>query len=483
MEIIVTHISSDFDSFAGMIAAKKVHPKAQIILPTAINENVRKFITLYEDELPPLKESKRINFSKVSRIIVVDTKIASRLGAARDALENENVEVLTYDHHPRSDEDIKPTHDYFMEVGATTTILVNVIKKNKIDISPLEATLFALGIYEDTGSLTFPSTSYKDLEAASYLLKKGASLFVVSKFLNLSLTEDQHKLLEKLIMNSRKIKINEKEILLSQVQVGSYIEGLSVLARKLSQIEDIDVVVCWAKMKDKTYIVSRSDDKEVDVSKILDIVNGGGHPQAASAVVKDLSFKEIEHKIISSLRKNIKKPILAKDIMSYPVRVVNEDENITEVSKILKKYGHSGIPIVDRNNKLVGIITRKDVDKAINHGLSHAPVKGFKSHDVIAASPDTTVDEVQRMMIENSIGRIPIMHKGEIVGIITRKDILRFLHGRDYTKISKKELDYFTVDIKKRISHLFPPKIQDVLENVPIVSRKLKYNPKSVCSD
>ncbi|GAG98582.1 unnamed protein product, partial [marine sediment metagenome] len=159
MEIIVTHISSDFDSFAGMVAAKKIYPQAKIILPTAINQNVRKFIALYEDELPPLINIRGIDFSRVKRIIIIDTKFASRLGPAEEALNNRNIEVIIYDHHHNSSDDIKPAYDYSKEVGAATTILVNIIKRKKIDISPLESTLFTLGIYEDTGSFTYPSTS------------------------------------------------------------------------------------------------------------------------------------------------------------------------------------------------------------------------------------------------------------------------------------------------------------------------------------
>ncbi|MFA5014874.1 MAG: CBS domain-containing protein [Actinomycetota bacterium] len=460
MEIIVTHLSSDFDSFAGMIAARKIYPQAQIVLPTAINQNVRKFITLYEDELPPLTDPKGIDFSMVTRVIIIDTRYASRLGPARKALDNENVEIIIYDHHQRSRQDLKSTHDYYREVGATTTVLVDIIKNKKISISPLEATLFTLGIYEDTGSFTYPGTTSEDLEAASFLMKKESNLFVVLKFLNLSLSEDQHRLLEKLIMNYKKIKVNEIEILISQVETPGFIEGLSVLTRKLSQIEDVSVVICWAKMKEKIYLVARSDNKDLDVSEVLKVVGGGGHPQAASAVITDMSFEEIESKIVKSLKKNIKKPVLAKDVMSYPVQVVKENLNISRVNEILKKYGHSGIPIVSKNNDLVGIITRKDIDKAIGHGLSHAPVKGFKSRGIVRAGPNTSIGEIQNLMIENGIGRIPITDKKKIVGIVTRKDILRFLHGRSY----------------EDLWDFLPARVRKLLKVISGVARVLKYN-------
>lgn len=469
MEIIVTHVSSDFDSFAGMVAASKIYPDAKIVLPTSINQNVRKFLTLYEDSLPVFQESADLDLSSIKKIVMIDTKIPGRLGPVKELIEAKKTEIIIYDHHRKSGGDICYGFDYSEEIGATTSILVDIIKKRKITITPLEATLFALGIYEDTGSFTYPATSQKDFIVLSYLLKKGADLFVISKFLNLSLSDEQHKLLEKLISNCRKIKINEKEVIISYAQTEKFIEGLSVLTRKLAQVEDIAVVVCWVKMKEKTYIVARSDDIDVDVSRILMAVGGGGHPQASSGIVKDLSFNEIENKIISSMQKYIKQPVTVKDIMSYPVRVINEEESIYRVNEILKKYGHSGIPIVDAGGNLVGIITRKDIDKAIKHGLSHAPVKGFKSHGIITAGINTTIDEIQNLMIENGIGRIPIINKGKIVGIVTRKDILRYLHGLAFLKYPFRQQNY------ERLFSLFPKDIQSIFEAVSNTARELKY--------
>ena len=459
IEIIVTHLSSDFDSFAGMVAAKKIYPKAHIILSTAINSNVRKFISLYEDELPVLRGSSGIDFDKVKKVIIIDTKYISRLGPAKVVFDRKGTEAIVYDHHGRTSGDLIADEDHSERVGASTTILVDQIIAKKIDISPLEATLFMLGIYEDTGSFTYPGTSSRDLNAASFLLEKEANLAVVLKFLNLSLSEDQHGLLEKLIMNCKKIRVNEKEVLLSAVKIKEYIEGLSVLTRKLSQIEEVSIIICWAKMKEKVYLVARSDDRDADVSRILKAVGGGGHPQASSAVISELKFEEIEDKIINSLRKNIKKPVIAKDIMSYPVRVVKEDVSIFEVDKILRKYGHSGIPIVNDREFLVGIITRKDVDKALGHGLSHAPVKGFRSHGIVRAGPNTSVEKIQAMMIENGIGRIPVTDKKKIIGIITRKDVLRLLYGRSY----------------ERLMEFFPDKIQKIFRQISIVSGLLKF--------
>jgi tRNA nucleotidyltransferase (CCA-adding enzyme) len=210
MHVIATHVSSDFDSFAGMIAAKKIYPEAEILIPSSINSNVRRFIALHEDGLPALKDPGDIDIKSISKIIMIDTKIPSRLGPLKNIADSRKAQIIIFDHHRKSHEDIDYGDDFTRYFGATTTILVDIIKKRKIRITPLEATLFSLGIYEDTGSFTYPGTVDKDLEAASFLKKQGANSNVISRFLNLSLTVQQHSLLEKLMANIKKISIHEK---------------------------------------------------------------------------------------------------------------------------------------------------------------------------------------------------------------------------------------------------------------------------------
>jgi len=478
MDIISTHVSSDFDAFAAMVAAKKIYPEAIIVLPTSLNQNVREFMVLHEEELPALREHNDLDLKKVKRLIMVDTKIASRLGPLSVVADKKDVEIVVIDHHQKTDADVSFSKDIQMDVGATTTIIMQQIISENISITPFEATLFALGIYEDTGSFTYPNTTSKDLKTAAFLLENGANLYILSRFLNLSLNREQHKLFEALIINSSIERIKGKDILFSWAVTDKYIEGLSVLTRKLAQVEDLRTVFCWAKMKEKTYIVARSDEKDVDVSKILESVGGGGHPQAASSVTKTLTFEDIRKKIIDSIKKNTKTPATAKDIMTFPVRIASEEETILQISKILNTYGHSGVPILDANKKLSGVITRKDIDKAIKHGLSHAPVKGFKSGDVITAGPNAALEDIQQLMIDNSVGRIPILRQNKIIGIITRKDILRYIVNNkslasDIVKIKKTKTDIYEADIGSKIKALFPQNIQSIFKAVSALSGKL----------
>ena len=61
---------------------------------------------------------------------------------------------------------------------------------------------------------------------------------------------------------------------------------------------------------------------------------------------------------------------------------------------------------------LVGIVSRKDLDKAVGHKLKHAPVKGIMSRGVRTVSEDTTVHELRRLMAESAVGRLPVVEAG-----------------------------------------------------------------------
>ena len=178
--------SADFDSLAAMVAAKKLHKNAVMVFSGSVERNVRKYISIYGHmiEITPLRN---IKIQDVNKLIIVDTRIKRRLGPLAKLINKKDVEIYIYDHHPTSENDIVGKYNHIEEVGATTTILLKKIKEQNIEITPAEATLFALGIYEDTGSLTFSTTTIDDVDSVSYLFKKGIKLNVLNNFMNIGL--------------------------------------------------------------------------------------------------------------------------------------------------------------------------------------------------------------------------------------------------------------------------------------------------------
>ncbi len=476
MDIIVSHINSDFDSLAAMVAAKKIYPEAEIVLTGSLNRNVREFLTLHGDVIE-IKEFKRIKKNEIKRIIVVDTKVAERLGEAKNIIKKKGVEVFTFDHHPKSENDIEGSKDYSEPTGASTTILIKIIRDNRIYISPFEATLFALGIHEDTGSLTYPTTTYDDVEALSFLMLNKANMEVINSFLNLTLTKNQHDLLNKLLNSMEKLHYGGVDIVISEAKIKEFIDGASVITHKLCDLENADVVFTFLQSEDRLHIIARSRVKEISVSNILEKFGGGGHPQAASAVVKKYVYKEIKEIIKDSIKDRLENPLIAKDIMSSPVRTIEASLPIEKASKIMIKYGHSGIPVVEKD-KIIGLLSRGDIDKAVFHGLSHAPAKGFMSRKIFTVKPDISLYDLQELLVEKDIGRLPVIEEGKVIGIVTRTDVLRALHGIEYitgTKdkiVSKNKKN----NVIKKMKRVFNKEFFKTLREIGLMGDRLDLN-------
>src|SRR5665648_69932 len=344
-----------------MVAAKKIYKDALLVFTGSIERNVRKFISMYGDliEITPLK---KIKIEEITKLIIVDTRIKKRIGPFANVISKRDMEIHIYDHHPSTEDDIKGTINAIEEVGATTTIILKKIRKMNLEISPIEATLFALGIYEDTGSLTFSTTTIDDINSISYLFGKGIKLKVVANFINIGLSITQKKLLNKLLLSAKEIFCKGVRINMAKAEVKNYTEGLALLTHKLIEIENSDVFFTIVRMADRIYVVGRSRTNSVDVDEILKQLGGGGHFQAASAVVKDLSLDELEKKLIRILESKVK--------LNTP---------LTEIQELMIDHDIGRIVVVNQEDKLVGIITRTDLIRNL-YGEGHIPKRSFSTY-------------------------------------------------------------------------------------------------------
>jgi tRNA nucleotidyltransferase (CCA-adding enzyme) len=129
------------------------------------------------------------------------------------------------------------------------------------------------------------------------------------------------------------------------------------------------------------------------------------------------------------------KLLTAKELMSFPVRSIHPDTTIAEAQKVLLRYGHSGLAILDDTGQLLGIVSRRDLDIAAYHGFEDAAIGGHISTNVRIVTPETSILEVERLMISYDIGRLPVVDGDKLVGIITRSDILRSSRQKNHQGI------------------------------------------------
>ena len=105
MQLITSHLNTDFDSLASMIAVRKLYPDAMICPPGAMGRKVRDFMAHYGHQWKFLKP-KNVPMEQVTLMVVVDTRARSRIGTFAALAGRHDVSVHIYDHHPPTVDDI-----------------------------------------------------------------------------------------------------------------------------------------------------------------------------------------------------------------------------------------------------------------------------------------------------------------------------------------------------------------------------------------
>jgi CBS domain-containing protein len=145
--------------------------------------------------------------------------------------------------------------------------------------------------------------------------------------------------------------------------------------------------------------------------------------------------------------------LTAAEIMSSPGVVCRREARLEELAELMSKFQISGMPVVDRDSRVVGVISERDIAAtlgsplvrlAINHPLQHRPflrkphplpVGARRARDImtspaIVARPETPMHTLASIMVKKRINRIPIVDRARLVGIVTRKDVLSAIAGQ-----------------------------------------------------
>lgn len=426
MEVIVSHIGTDFDALAAMVACSKLHPQAVMVLAGSQRPGVRQFIAGYKDFLP-LHRAEQLDLGKISKLYIVDANSRRLLGNLAWLCDKADA-IVTYDHHPPYDQDGPGIRQ---QVGAVTTILVEQLREKNLPVSPFEATLFLLGIYEDTYSLTSVATTPRDMLAAAWLLAQGGRLSQISEHINIRLAHEQRDLLAALLGEARIEIVNQRSVLIMTASLEQFVSGLGLLTQRLAELETCDLAVSIVKMENQVHLVARSQHHELNLLELFAPLKVKGNAGAISMTFYNLSPSALYARVVELLRRRLPKGQVAGDIMSAPVKTILEDAPIAEAHRLLLRYGHTGIPVLNMLDAVSGIISRRDIEKAMRHNLGQAPVRNYMTRNVVTVDVLAPISEVTRIIVQNDIGRVPVLDRGRLKGIITRTDLLKQIYGAD----------------------------------------------------
>lgn len=473
-EVITTHLNADFDAMASMVAAKKLYPEALMVFPGSQERSLRDFFIRSSFYFMDFARVRQVPTEEIKRLILVDTRQASRIGKFAEAAASPEVDIHIYDHHPDSPDDVHGSLEVVEPLGSTTAILTRILKDRGIPLTPPEATIMALGIFEDTGSFTFSSTTPEDFEAASYLLRQGADLNVVSEILTRDLDAMQVALLNDLLEHSSSFHVDGVEVVIACTTSREYVPDFAVVAHRLMDMENLQVLFALAQMEDRVYVVARSRLPEVDVAEILGELGGGGHPYAASAAIKDTPLAQVEERLRQLLQTRVHPQRRARDIMSFPVKWISPDVTLERAELLMNRYSINAMPVLTQG-RLAGLISRQTVEKGIYHGLKGHPVKEYMTTEVVFVGPEATLAEIRERLVINKQRLLPVVQEdGEVVGVVSRTDLLHLL-------ISQAEEAQWSQPLRKKnivglVRERLPKRIQDILRQAGEAAAELGYN-------
>ncbi|WP_100373520.1 CBS domain-containing protein [Bacillus sp. FJAT-45037] len=425
MIVIISHQNVDFDGLASMKAAQKLYPDAIVAISDKLDTSVTPYMAIYRDALEFMLYQD-INWHDVSTLILVDVATLKRTGIPQGDL-SDTINTIIYDHHPPF---ICDTYKQIEKVGSTTTLLLEQMIEKGMKLSSNEATLFGLGLYSDTGNFTFDTTTNRDFRVAAYLFEQGLDIELVNRFVAPSFSETEQKLFEQLYDHQHVIHKQGLTIVTSFFEQKKYQNGLGTLAGKLLDTNSADAIILAVRMDKHVYISCRANSSRIDFGPFIKKLGGGGHAQAASAILKKSSIESAKELIDELHPLIIEKATLAKDMMSSPVKMMNENDSVDETKQAMIRFGHTGFPVIDDTGRIVGLISRRDIDKASHHQYGHAPVKGYMTREIVTLPPSATLEEIQRTMIQHNIGRIPIVDHDVVVGLISRTNVIAQLQKK-----------------------------------------------------
>ena len=432
MDLILTHEQTDLDGLASMLGAHLLRPEAIALLPRLINRNGKAFLRRYANELP-FSDYQALPHESIKSVFLVDTQSLVTLRGM-----NEQTKVTVLDHHPRKVQ-IHPAWQVELHLtGACTTILVEKLRELAIPLSPIEATLMLLGIYEDTGSLTYSCTTARDAHAVAFLLEQGADLNIASIYLNPPLSNAQQQLYDRLLKDLVQLDIEGYNILVAKAIANDLNDEISTVAHKMREFLTPDGLVLLVSTRQGIRLVARSTTDNVDMAKLAIHFGGGGHKRASSALIReegrsnanitDAMLSEVTRRVIETIPQIVTPSIKVSQMMSKNPLTLSPEISAIDAAELMKRYGFEGYPVVD-NKQLVGLLTRRNVDRAIAHKLNKT-AGDLMTAGSISVYPDDPISKLKDRMATSGWGQVPVLDPdtNEIIGIVTRTDLISTLN-------------------------------------------------------
>ena len=429
MDLATTHLSADLDGLAALVALHRLEGPLVLALPGSMDPTTRRFYEDHADALPPLTPlaglEQRLEKEGAGRLLVVDTSDPARLGPIAAWIDRFD-EVRAYDTHPATRGELPRVE--LPPAAAATSALVLALRDRGEEPPPIEAGLFLLGIHVDTGHFTFPGTTATDHEAAAVCIGWGAPRELIPRYAPKGFTTRQLELLERMAASVELVEVPGSTVALLTLELPAYEPDLSVLVEQLRAAEGWPAAILLAGTGERVDVIGRSAGA-IDVGAVLRRLGGGGHPEAASAALRDVALRDAVATVREMLLDALGHGRCAADLAVRHFHALPEGATIREAADLLHQRRINSLPLVrGRSRRIVGLVSRQEVDAALRHGLGDRPAGEISAGPPSWVPPESSLADVRERLLTGTrrlvvVGTPP----DEPLGIITRGTLFRAL--------------------------------------------------------
>jgi len=260
--VVLTHCNADFDSLASAVGLAKLWSKGEatqqnssfttveeilptyVVLPRGAHPGVQRFLALHE-HLFPIRTLRSVSadLQYLNRLGLVDAQRRDRVGPAEHLLSAAK-SVTIVDHHIDGQSDIPEATEYIVDkIGSVSSLIAESIQNSQLSLTEIEATLLALGIHADTGSLCFDSTTPRDALALAWVMQQGASQTAIAEHVHAKLSWEQQEVLTQALLNLNSTKVHGVTISTVMLTMDGFINGLAAVTQDALDLSGSDVLL------------------------------------------------------------------------------------------------------------------------------------------------------------------------------------------------------------------------------------------------
>ncbi len=331
-------------------------------------------------------------------------------------------EIVTYGHEePRLPAPSRHVHPRSFSL---TAHFAAELARRKVSLSREDALLLAAAVWERTGGGLVSRTTDLDWQAMDWLFRRPLSLLKIGNLVRPGWREGQRGLLNDLLRHMEDLEIRDWPMTLALVRSSGHVQEVDPIMDALWSSIEPPVLVAGICDSGRTRVWARSQSGLAELKKSF---------RAWSPVEKGrwLTFRlpegdpeRVKERILFALEREYKPEPTAAEIMTSSPRCVDWNTPIAEANDMMLTFNIMGMPVL-REGTFAGMISRRDVDRAIQMDLWDSPIGPHISAQVPGISPDTPLRVVQRLMVEYNQTRLAVVAEGLVVGLITSRELLR----------------------------------------------------------